>query len=89
MENEIPVTKRYAAPEQGSPARKEEIPDKIREISESISGTLREFRQSERYERILEGREIAREYIRNNPVSAFLYALGAGMFLGMLMKRKR
>lgn len=37
---------------------------------------------------MLDARDKARDYITENPVNSFFYALGAGMFLGFLLKRK-
>ncbi|NTU54228.1 MAG: hypothetical protein HGA97_11160 [Chlorobiaceae bacterium] len=65
-----------------------EIPEPIREVGQRITDAFREFQKSDTYENLLEARDKARTYITENPVNSFFYALGAGVFLGFLLKKK-
>jgi ElaB/YqjD/DUF883 family membrane-anchored ribosome-binding protein len=89
MENGIPVTTVEPGKSETGRTEKDEIPDQIREISSRISKGVKDFRESESYEKVQEATETARDYIRKNPLPSMLYALGAGLFLGMFLKRKR
>ncbi|NTU93204.1 MAG: hypothetical protein HGB29_05660 [Chlorobiaceae bacterium] len=89
MEHQIPVVSVEQEPPVNTPAEHQEIPEQIREISERVAQAFTEFKESETYGKILEGKETAREYIRTNPLASFGYALGAGLFMGLLMKRKK
>lgn len=89
MEHEIPVEIAEQEQPGKNPAGQQEIPEQVREISDRIAGAYKEFKESETYGKLLEGRDTAREYIRDNPLASLGYALGAGLFLGLLMKRKK
>jgi ElaB/YqjD/DUF883 family membrane-anchored ribosome-binding protein len=89
MEHEIPITSMDQEQPEAKSAPPQEIPEQIREISDKVARAIREFRESETYERIIEGKETASDYIRNNPLASFGYALGAGVFLGFILKKSR
>jgi ElaB/YqjD/DUF883 family membrane-anchored ribosome-binding protein len=89
MENQIPITSMDQEQPEAKPAPPHEIPEQIREISDKVARTFREFRESDTYDRIIEGKETASDYIRNNPLASFGYALGAGIFLGFILKKSR
>ncbi len=88
MEHQIPVEVMEQEPPVPNKGSAQEIPEQVREISDLVARTWQEFRESETYDRLLEGRDAAQEYIRKNPLPSFGYALGAGFLLGLLMKRK-
>jgi len=77
-------------PEQpkSTPEVKGELPEPLRDVSAWATQTFREFKESEAYDKILDTGETAREFIRENPVSSFFYALGAGLLIGFILKRK-
>jgi hypothetical protein len=91
MEQEVPVIMKSG--EQKNPEQKPQhdntIPEQVKEIGETLAEAFARFRESDSYERILEGVETAREYIRKYPGKAMLYTLGAGAFFGLLMGKKR
>jgi ElaB/YqjD/DUF883 family membrane-anchored ribosome-binding protein len=89
MEHQIPVTHMEQEQPETKPAAPQEIPEPIREISEKVASTVREFKESKTYEKIVEGKEYARDYIQNNPLISFGYALGAGVLLGFILKRNK
>lgn len=89
MEHQIPVTSMEQEQPGPQPSGQMEIPDQIREVSDRIAESFNEFKKSETYERIIEGKESALDYIRNNPLTSFGYALGAGVLLGFILKRNR
>ncbi len=89
MEHQIPITSMDQEQPEAKPAPPQDIPEQIREISEKVARTLREFKESETYDRIIEGKETVRDYIRNNPLASFGYALGAGVFIGFILKKSR
>jgi ElaB/YqjD/DUF883 family membrane-anchored ribosome-binding protein len=88
MAQQIPVEVMEQEQPSSSRERNPEIPEQVREIGDMAARTWREFKESETYDRLLEGRDAAQEYIRTNPLASFGYALGAGFLLGLLMKRK-
>jgi ElaB/YqjD/DUF883 family membrane-anchored ribosome-binding protein len=88
MENGIPVTNVEKNPDQTLHNERPHVPEQVREISEQLSGAFKDFTKSQRYRQLQTSAEKAKDYIRNNPLPATLYALGAGMFLGFLLKRK-
>jgi len=91
MEQEVPVII-HGADDAETP-RKESadgrIPESIREISDSLSDAFSRFRESESYDRLLEGAAETKEYIRKNPGPSLLYALGAGVLLGLILGGRR
>ncbi|NTW51882.1 MAG: hypothetical protein HGB22_04775 [Chlorobiaceae bacterium] len=92
MEQQIPITD--ITPElpkvtKVTPTVREELPEPIREVSEKVSKAIREFQESETYEKILNAKDKAGNYIKDNPVNSFFYALGAGLFLGLILKRNK
>jgi ElaB/YqjD/DUF883 family membrane-anchored ribosome-binding protein len=89
MEQQIPITDMTPELPKTSPTVREDIPEPIREVSEKVSRAFEEFKESEAYGKILESRDKARNYIMDNPVNSFFYALGAGLFLGLLLKRNK
>jgi ElaB/YqjD/DUF883 family membrane-anchored ribosome-binding protein len=89
MEHQIPVTITEQEQTGPKPTGQLEIPEQIREVSDRIAEAFDEFRKSETYEKIIDGKESARGYIRNNPLASFGYALGAGVLLGFILKRNR
>jgi len=89
MEHQIPVNDMSQDQPKTGPAVQEEIPEPFREAGQKVSEAFNEFKESETWEKILETRDKAREYIMDNPVNSFFYALGAGLFLGLLLKRKK
>lgn len=89
MENQIPVNDISSEQPETESQIHDEIPEPLREIGKRIADALREFRESDNYDKLLEARDKARDYITENPVNSFFYALGAGVFLGFLLKRKK
>ncbi|MEI6848215.1 MAG: DUF883 C-terminal domain-containing protein [Chlorobiaceae bacterium] len=90
MEQEVPITIHRGEqkdPEQ-IPQQDTTIPEKVKELGETLSEIFDRFRESESYEHITKSVEIAREYIRNNPAKAMCYSLGVGALLGFLMRKK-
>lgn len=88
MEHQIPVTDMNPEQPKNAPDVKGVLPEQFREIGEWASQAFDEFKESETYDKILDTGETAREYIRENPVSSFFYALGAGLVLGFILKKK-
>ncbi|AAM72988.1 MAG TPA: hypothetical protein DEB17_10690 [Chlorobaculum sp.] len=88
MEHQIPVNDTSQEQPKTGPAVHDEIPEPFRKISQKVSEAFSEFKESETWEKMLDARDKARDYITENPVNSFFYALGAGMFLGFLLKRK-
>jgi ElaB/YqjD/DUF883 family membrane-anchored ribosome-binding protein len=89
MEHQIPVNDMSQEQPKTDPAVHEEIPEPLREVGQKVLQAFNEFRESETWDKILETRDKAREYIMENPVNSFFYALGTGLFLGLLLKRKK
>ncbi|NTU68118.1 MAG: hypothetical protein HGB02_04470 [Chlorobiaceae bacterium] len=89
MEHEIPVTIMEQEKPETKPSSPLELPDQIREISDMVSSAFNEFRESKAYDKLLEGRDSVREYIRRTPLPSLGYALGAGVLLGFILKRNR
>ncbi|NTW70228.1 MAG: hypothetical protein HGB23_10365 [Chlorobiaceae bacterium] len=91
MEQEVPVIIHSSEPKEPAPAPQQEptIPEQIKEIGESLSEIFARLKESETYDKILEGVEITREYIRKYPAKAMLYTLGAGALFGLVIKKKR
>jgi ElaB/YqjD/DUF883 family membrane-anchored ribosome-binding protein len=71
------------------PQAETSIPDLVKEIGESVSETFAHFKESDTWERILQGVETSREYVRKYPGKAIIYTLGAGALFGLLLKKKR
>lgn len=88
MEQQIPVETMEQEQPSSSRERSQEIPEQVREIGDMFARTYREFKESDTYDKLLEGRDAAQEYIRKNPLASFGYALGAGVLLGLFLKRK-
>lgn len=89
MEHQIPVNDISQEQPKTGPAVHDEIPEPFREVSQKVSEAFSEFKESETWEKMLDARDKAKEYITENPVNSFFYALGTGVFLGFLLKRKR
>ena len=89
MEHQIPVNDMSQEQPQSGPAVHEGIPEPLREVGQKVSDAFNEFKESETWEKVLDARDKAREYITENPVNSFFYALGAGVFLGFLLKRNK
>ncbi|KZK73584.1 MAG: hypothetical protein A3K90_08170 [Pelodictyon luteolum] len=91
MQQEVPVIihAKGDTDAQRNPAGDGRIPESIREISDSLSDAFSRFRESESYDRILEGAEQTKDYIRQNPGPSLLYALGAGVLLGLILGKRR
>lgn len=89
MEHQIPVNDISQEQPKTGPAVHDEIPEPFREVSQKVSEAFNEFKESEMWEKMLDARDKAKEYITENPVNSFFYALGAGVFLGFLLKRNR
>ncbi|NTU57504.1 MAG: hypothetical protein HGB00_01075 [Chlorobiaceae bacterium] len=89
MEQHIPITDITPEVPKPTPSVRQDIPEPIREVSEKVSSAFKEFQETETYEKILEAKDKARNYIADNPVNSFFYALGAGLFLGLLLRRKK
>lgn len=88
MEHQIPVNDMAQEEPKTPSATQNGIPEPFREVSKKVSEVFDEFKESETWEKILDARDQAREYITENPVNSFFYALGAGALLGFLLKRK-
>jgi ElaB/YqjD/DUF883 family membrane-anchored ribosome-binding protein len=88
MEHQIPVNDMSQEQPKSGPAVHDEIPEPLREVGQKVSDAFNEFKESETWEKMLDARDKARDYITENPVNSFFYALGAGVFLGFLLKRK-
>ena len=95
MEHQIPVTvvdQEQPDPKPSSPPQplsQPELPEQIREIADMVSSAFRDFKESPAYDKLLEGRDTAREYIRQNPLASLGYALGAGLVFGFILKKNR
>ncbi|MDP8305143.1 MAG: hypothetical protein RAO75_01295 [Candidatus Chlorobium antarcticum] len=93
MEQEVPVihsaAKDPVESNNPTPAADGRIPEQIREISDSLSDAFARFRESDSYDSLLDLAEQTRTYIRNHPLPALLYSLGAGAVLGMMFGKKR
>ena len=89
MEHQIPIDDKSPEQPKTGPAVLENFPEPIREVGQKVSEAFNEFRESETWEKVLDARDKAKEYITENPVNSFFYALGAGVFLGFLLKRKK
>ncbi|AOS83045.1 hypothetical protein BIU88_02130 [Chlorobaculum limnaeum] len=88
MEHQIPVNDMPQEQPKSGQAVHDEIPEPLREVGQKVSDAFNEFKESETWEKMLDARDKARDYITENPVNSFFYALGAGVFLGFLLKRK-
>jgi len=88
MEQQIPVNDMAQEETKTSPETHDNIPEPLREVGQKVSEAFNEFKESDTWEKMLDAREKARDYITENPVNSFFYALGAGVFLGFLLKRK-
>jgi len=86
---QIPVNDMAQEEPRTAPEANDSIPEPFREVSKKVSDAFDEFKESETWEKILDARDQAREYITENPVNSFFYALGAGTLLGFLLKRKK
>ncbi len=91
MPQDVPVTihSQEPADQASAPQHETNIPDQVKEFGATLSEAFARFRESESYDRLLQGTEIAKEFIRKYPAQAMLYALGTGAFFGLLMRRKR
>ncbi|MGC8775293.1 MAG: hypothetical protein ACP5R6_08575 [Chlorobaculum sp.] len=89
MEHQIPVNDISQEQPKTGPAVHDEIPEPFREVSQKVSEAFSEFKESETWEKMLDARDKAKEYITENPVNSFFYALGGGILLGFLLKRKK
>ena len=89
MEHQIPITHMEQEQPVSKPVDQKEIPDPMREIGEKVAATFKEFKESPTYEKIIEGKEQVRDYIRNNPLVSFGYAMGAGLLLGLILKKNK
>jgi ElaB/YqjD/DUF883 family membrane-anchored ribosome-binding protein len=89
MEHQIPVNDMSQEQPKSGPAVHDEIPEPLREVGQKVSEAFNEFKESETWEKMLDARDKAREYITENPVNSFFYALGGGMLLGFLLKRNK
>lgn len=96
MEQEVPVT--FSNPAQGpepdetatpQAGTATPIPEPVRELTDAVTDAYERFKDSESYDAVLEGVNRSREYIRNNPGPAMLWAAGAGLFLGLLLGKRR
>jgi len=91
MEQEVPViiqSGEHKEPE-NIPPHQTNIPEQVKEIGETISEIFAAFRESESYDKLVEGVEIAKEYIRKYPARSMLYTLGAGALFGLVIRKKR
>ncbi|NTV02233.1 MAG: hypothetical protein HGB04_05535 [Chlorobiaceae bacterium] len=89
MEHEIPVTIMGQEKPEPKHSTQPELPEQIREISDTVCAAFRDFKESAAYDKLLEGKETAREYIRQNPLASLGYAIGAGVLFGFILKRNR
>ncbi|MEI8032800.1 MAG: hypothetical protein WCH05_05610 [Chlorobiaceae bacterium] len=91
MAQEVPVTihSPETADQPREPQHESNIPDQIKEIGAALSDAFARFKESESYDRLLQGADTAKEFIKKYPTQAMLYALGTGAFFGLLMRRKR
>ncbi len=89
MEHEIPVTIMEQEAPAAKPSTQPELPEQIREFAGMVTSTLREFKESEAYDKLLEGKKAVSDYIRKNPLPSLGYALGAGVLFGFILKRSR
>lgn len=90
MEQQIPVNDiSQDQPEKSAPSVFDKLPEPIREVGQKVVEAVREFRESETYGQMTDAGNKARDYITDNPVNSFFYALGAGFVLGFVLKRKK
>jgi len=91
MEQEVKVTihrSEEAVSTEEAP-QQADIAQQLKELSEILSDSLSSFRESDSYERILEGAEKTRQYIKDNPARSMLVSLGAGLLFGLFIKKGR
>ena len=89
MEQEVPVII-HSSDESGPETQgASPIPEQVREIGSTLSDAVSAFMESEQYEKLKQKAAAVKTYIRENPVPAMLYTLGAGTVLGFLLKRRR
>jgi len=88
MEQEVPVVIHSSSePEQDTPAASP-IPEQVKELGSTVSDAVTSFMESEQYEQLKQTAARVKTYIRENPVPAMLYTLGAGTLLGFILKRR-
>jgi ElaB/YqjD/DUF883 family membrane-anchored ribosome-binding protein len=91
MEQEVQVTIHRGEPADPvqEPQHEANIPEQLKELSETISETISCFKESESYEWLQKQAEQARSYIKKNPTQAMLISLGAGTLFGLFIKKRR
>jgi ElaB/YqjD/DUF883 family membrane-anchored ribosome-binding protein len=89
MENQIPVSDAAQDHPEQEPHLYESLPEPLQEIGKKATTAFREFQESETWKRIIETRGKARDYITENPVNSFFYALGTGFLVGFLLKKRK
>ncbi|MEE9904913.1 MAG: hypothetical protein K4305_05720 [Chlorobium sp.] len=89
MEQEVPVVIHSSSePEQDTQHADSTIPEQVRELGSTVSDAVTSFMESEQYEQLKQTAAKVKTYIRENPVPAMLYTLGAGTLLGFILKRR-
>ena len=89
MEQEVPVIIHSSGEKEPETPGASPIPEQVKEIGSTISDAVSAFMESEQYEQLKQTAAKAKTYIRENPVPAMLYTLGAGAVLGFILKRRR
>lgn len=89
MEQEVPVIIHSSDESEPETQGASPIPEQVREIGSTLSDAVSDFMESEQYEQLKQKAAAVKTYIRENPVPAMLYTLGAGTVLGFLLKRRR
>lgn len=88
MEQEVPVTIHNSGESKQETPSANPIPEPVRELGSTVSDAVSSFMESEQYEQLKQTATKVKSYIRDNPVPAMLYTLGAGAVLGFLLKKK-
>ncbi|MBM3162068.1 MAG: hypothetical protein FJZ79_01790 [Chlorobi bacterium] len=89
MEQEVPVVIHSSDETEPQTPDSYQIPEQVRELGATVSDAISSFMESEQYEQLKKSVEKMKTYIREKPVPAMLYTLGAGTVLGFLLKRRR
>ena len=66
MEHQIPVNDMAQEETKTSPETHDNIPEPLREVGPKVSEEFNEFKASENWEKMLDGREKGRSYITEN-----------------------
>jgi len=88
MEQEVPVVIHSSSESEQDSHADSPIPEQVKELGSTVSDAVTSFMESEQYEQLKQTAARVKTYIRENPVPAMLYTLGAGALLGFILKRR-